>query len=179
MSPRVRTHTHSWTRLSALGFHSKRFMELAGISRDRATTISGAIERKLLSAVGVYAVDHTSKRVVEQEFAIDWGEHHVLTTSVPTIDASQPGWEDDLAVEVAAACARFRATVDAMQLSTSFWVTFVGEIRRDPETHKEHCRELGLSYRGSIPAWRGEYTEMSVNVSGLSEATIRMRVYEE
>jgi hypothetical protein len=179
VSPRVKVTTHTQTRLAAVSFHSKRFLELAGVSRARASTMSRAIEQRWLSSVGVYGYNGAGQRVLEQEFAIDWGQHDRLTTETPTIDASLPGWEDDLAVEVTAACERFRNTVETLKLSISFWVIFVPEIRANAELHRTRCKELGLSFGGKTPAWAGKYSEFSVSVSGLEEATIRMRVYEE
>lgn len=179
MSPRVRVKTYTRTRLQALAFHGQRFLELAGVQRTRAGVISGAIEQRWLQAVGVYGADAEGARVVEQEFTIDWGQHDLLAAAHPVIDVSQPGWEDDLAVEVSAACARFMRTVEALSLTTSFWVRFVDEIQRDPSLHQRRCTELGLSFTGKVPAWKGRFTEVKVSVSGLEEAAIRMRVYEQ
>jgi hypothetical protein len=178
VSPKVRVKTYTQTRLQALSFHAQRFLELAGIGRSRAAEISGAIEQRWLQAVGVYGADADGARVVEQEFTIDWGQHEVLNATNPVIDVSQPGWEDNLAVEVAAACARFVRTVEALSLRTSLWVIFTDDIARDPELHRKRCGELGLSFTGKVPDWKGQYTEVRVNVSGLEEASIRMRVYE-
>lgn len=141
--------------------------------------VSRAVEQRWIEAIGVYGVDHTNRRVVEQEFAIDWDDHLRLNATKPTIDVSQPGWENDLAVEVSAACDRFRSTIEMFDLKVSFWIVLVPEIRGNQELRRQRCRELGLSVSGSVPEWRGRYTEMSVGLTGLSEATIKMRVYDE
>ena len=175
MSPVVRVHTHTTTRLQALSFHAQRFLELAGVRRSRASVMSEAIEKRWLRAVGVYGEDAAGERVVEQEFRIDWGRHESIAREAPVIDVSQPGWEENLAVEVSAACGRFRRTVEILGLTTSFWVIFVDSILNDPAQHEAKCIELGLSYKGKVPKWKGAYSEVPDSVSGLAEATLVMR----
>ena len=159
--------------------HAARFLELAGVDAARAARVADAIELKQLDAVAVYAVDHSNARVIEQEFQIDWGHHLSLLSSAPTVDASQPGWEDRLSVEVRVACERFRRTTDALGLSVRSWVRFSSAIHNDPIEYRRLCGELGYLPGGTVPSWKGVYQEQRLSVTGLDEATITMRVYEE
>lgn len=177
MSPHVRVATFTYTRLAALRMHAARFLELAGVDATRAGKVADAIERRQLDAIAVFAVDHSNRRVIEQEFRIDWGQHFQLVATAPTIDASQPGWEDRLAVEVRVACERFRRTADALRLSVRSWVMFTSSIRANPAEYRRMCLELG--YGATTPAWKGQYQEQRLSVTGLDEATIIMRVYED
>ena len=176
MSPRVRVTTHTYTRLDALKMHAARFLELAGVDASLANKLADAIEHRELDAVGVMGTDTSNRLVVEQEFEIDWGEHDRIMGTAPVVDASQPGWESHLAAEVRLACERFRKVVERLDLRVRTWVRFAKRITSNPAEYERKLSQLG--YGGKKPQWKGAYNEFRMEVTGLGEATIVMRVYE-
>jgi hypothetical protein len=175
---KVKVGIKTITRVMALSIHGQRFLELSGIDREKAKRVSHGINQRWLEAVAVYAQDSSGYRVLEQEFAIDWGEHDRLNETAPVIDVSQPGWENELAVEVEAICARFRETVETYDLTPRFWVRFTRETHKHDAVYRERCRMVGVQPGGSVPAWKSTFTEESLSVTGLGESRLLVRCVE-
>jgi hypothetical protein len=93
----------------------------------------------------------------------------------PVVRADLPGWSKGASPEIQTIGNRFGKRAQQLGLRPRFWVRFVPSIRDDQALHQRRCREVGVVFRGGVPAWKSDPDERTYSVEDLREVGVSLR----
>ena len=175
----IKTYTKSYsytrTRIGIIDDHFEMFLKCSDISKHDSKLLLEAVERKELSAVGIY-IEDGGYRLAEVEFEIDWDEHErMIGIEGVYFDAGQPGWEEGISPEAYVSAQRLVKAAREMNKPVWSWIRVSPEVRSDADRHKAVCDKLGYSYGSTVPEWKNPPREVGRRVNGLQEAKVIRR----
>ena len=173
------TYAFTRTRLSVIDDHFEMFLRCSNMSDERISKLLGAVERKELSAVGIY-IEDGGYRIAEVEFQIDWDVHQNMIAAHGThFDTNLPGFRDSISPEAYVAAQRLvQAAVDLKKTVRS-WIIVDAAVRSDEARYKAVCSNLGYSFSSSPSPWKNEPQTQCRGISFLPEATVTRRCASE
>jgi hypothetical protein len=169
------TYATTRTRTEAVVDQFDMFLRYAGVKDGPRNRILEAVKEKWITAVGVYLLDASQKRMLEAEVAIRWELYSDLVALEPTIRTDLPGWEKGAAPEITVIGSRFGTKAHELGKQVHFWVRFTNEIHRNPNRHRELCGRTGVQYGSSVPDWASEPQTRSYTIDALREVNVSLR----
>jgi hypothetical protein len=140
--------------------HLEDFLRRSGVSKmDRQGILKG-VEKRWLSAIGIYLLNSSGKRLLEVRISIDWKAGSDLSVLSPVIYSSVPGWDDVAASGLQMIGVRLKKRASKSGRRTRYWVAFTPDVRADPERHKRLSDQLRVG-RNPPPAWKSTPSAIS------------------